>query len=229
MSFDLELRAAAANLWEAQHDHPFVQGIGDGTLPAERFRDYISQDYVFLIGYGRLLALGVSKAPDLPTMRRFAELTQAILVTEMDLHRSFAAEWGIDEPTLAATEATPAAEAYVDFLLRTAALGDFSELVAVLLPCMWSYAEIGERLSEAAAAGGADPGPYAEWIASYASDEFGELSDWCRELTAELGATADQAARERMTRAFVGASRHELAFWESCWRGPYALPDSAVS
>ena len=39
-----------------------------------------------------------------------------------------------------------------DFLLRTAALGDYAELVAALLPCMWGYAEIGERLAAAGAA-----------------------------------------------------------------------------
>ncbi|MBJ7471705.1 MAG: thiaminase II, partial [Solirubrobacteraceae bacterium] len=185
---------------------------------------YVEQDYVFLIDYGRLLALGAAKAPDLPTMRRFADLTQAILVTEMDLHRSFAAEWGIGEQALEATEPTPATAAYVDFLLRTAALGDFAELVAVLLPCMWSYAEIGERLAAAAAAGQADPGPYADWVATYASAEFAELADWCRALTAQLAADADGPTRERMTRAFLGASRHELAFWESCWVGDSTPP-----
>lgn len=220
MAFDAELRAAADDLWEAQHAHPFVRGIGDGTLATERFRGYVEQDYVFLIDYGRLLALGAARAPDLPTMRRFADLTQAILVTEMDLHRSFAAGWGVDEAALAATKATPATGAYVDFLLRTAALGDFAELVAALLPCMWSYAEIGARLASAAAAGNAHPGPYADWVQTYAADDFAELATWCRQLTAQLGDGADGPTRERMTRAFLGASRHELAFWQACWDGP---------
>ena len=41
------------------------------------------QDYLFLIEYARLLALGAARAPDRDTMRRFAELTAAILTTEM--------------------------------------------------------------------------------------------------------------------------------------------------
>ena len=32
MSFAADLRAASADVWEAQHAHPFVRGIGDGTL-----------------------------------------------------------------------------------------------------------------------------------------------------------------------------------------------------
>lgn len=217
MGFDDTLRSAADDLWEAQHAHPFVRGLGDGTLPRERFQAYVAQDYVFLVDYGRLLALGAARSPDLPTMRRFAELTQSILVTEMDLHRGLAASWDVDEPTLAATEPTPTTSAYVDFLLRTAALGDLAELVAALLPCMWSYAEIGERLAAARAAGEVDPGPYAEWVETYASAEFQELATWCRGLTAELAEEAGPRVRERMTRAFVAASRHEVAFWDACW------------
>lgn len=212
--FDLDLRESAAPLWEAQHAHPFVRGIGDGTLEVERFQHYVAQDYLFLIEYGRLLALGTARAPDLPTMRKLAELTQEILVTEMDLHRSFAAEWGISADELAGTAPTATTRAYVDCLLRIAALGDFGELIAVLLPCMWSYAEIGERL----AAAPTDPGRYGAWVEMYASPEFAALAEWCRALTRELAADAGPGTRDRMRAAFLEASRHELAFWEASWR-----------
>ncbi len=105
-------------------------------------------------------------------MRRLAALVAAVLETEMDLHREFAARWG-DRRRGARVRANGAGTgAYCDFLLRTAALGDFAELAAALLPCMWSYAEIGARL----AAAGHER--YADWIAMYASDEFAELAGW---------------------------------------------------
>ncbi|HST41808.1 MAG TPA: thiaminase II [Conexibacter sp.] len=217
--FSDELRAAAAATWEAQHAHPFVRGIGDGTLPLDRFRHFVRQDYLYLVDYGRLLALACARAPELATMRRFAELTQAILVTEMDLHRAFAAEWDIAAAELEAEPATPTTRAYVDFLLRTAALGDFAELVAALLPCMWGYAEVGARLAAAQPADAApDANPYARWIATYADLEFQALADWCRGLTDELGAAAAPAARARLHAAFAESSRHELAFWDAAWR-----------
>lgn len=175
--FSDELRAAAADVWEAQHAHPFVRGIGDGTLDEAAFRHYVRQDYVYLVDYGRLLALGCARAPRLETMCRFAELTQAILVTEMDLHRSFAAEWGIAAEELEREPATPTTRAYADFLLRTAAIGDFAELVAALLPCMWGYAEVGARL---AAAGPPAHDGYARWIATYADTDFQALAAYTR-------------------------------------------------
>ena len=204
-----ELRRAAAPVWDAQLAHPFVRGLGDGTLPEAAFRFYIRQDYVFLIDYGRLLALGAARAPRLEWMRRFGGLAQSVLETEMELHREFAARWGVSVAELENERPAPATAAYCDFLLRTAALGDFGELVAAVAPCMWAYAEIGTAL---AASGPAER--YREWIDMYASAEFGELAGWARELL-----DAVPGDPERMRAAFVTSSEHELAFWESAFRG----------
>ena len=206
----LALRDAAAPLWEASLEHPFVQGIGDGTLDERAFQWYIRQDYLFLIDYGRLLSLGAARAPRLSWMRRFAALSLAVLETEMELHRGFAARWGVAD--LDATVLEPATAAYCDFLLRTASVGDFCELAAAVAPCMWGYAEIGTAL-----AGSATSDRYAEWIEMYASDEFGELADWSRELLDEVD--GDSAL---MKAAFVASSRHELAFWEAAWQAAAA-------
>jgi thiaminase/transcriptional activator TenA len=218
VSFAAELRAASADVWEAQHAHPFVRGIGDGTLDEARFRSYVRQDYRFLIEYGRLLALGAARAPRLAEMRRFASLAQGVLETEMALHVGFAERWGIGLAELEAEPMAPATAGYTDFLLRTAALGDYAELVAALLPCMWGYAEIGARL---AAAGVPEHPGYATWIATYADPEFQALAAWARELCDAAGEDAGPGVRARMHAAFRTCSEHELAFWEAAWRsGP---------
>jgi thiaminase/transcriptional activator TenA len=210
--FSAQLRRAAEEVWAAQHEHPFVRGIGDGTLPVAGFARYVRQDYVFLVDYARLLALGAARAPDLETMRRFAGLAQAILGEEMDLHRALARELGISAPDLQAEPPAPVTRAYTDFLLRTASLGSFAELAAALLPCMWGYAEIGARLAERAERP-ADP-RYARWIETYAAPEFAALAAWCRGLVDRLAAEGGDAECERMRRAFLVSSEHELAFWD---------------
>jgi len=210
--FSVQLRAGADALWQAQHDHPVVRGIGDGSLPPAAFARYVRQDYLFLIDYARLLALGAARAPDLDTMRRFAELAQAILGEEMELHRAFAAGLGITAAELEAEEPAPETTIYTDFLVRTAATGDFGELAAALLPCMWGYAEVGQRLAER---GLPEEEAYARWIEMYASAEFAALATWCRGLVDRLAAETGEAGRARMRRAFETCSRHELGFWDT--------------
>lgn len=215
-SLSCQLRRAAEPVWQAQREHPFLQGIADGTLAPGRFSFYVRQDYVFLIGYARLLALGAARSPDLATMTRFAELTTEILTAEMDLHRSFAAELGISAAELEAEPPAPTTQGYTDFLVRTAAQGDFVELTAALLPCMWGYAEIGQAL---AARGRSPDERYARWVDMYASPEFAELADWCRALVDRLGTALAEGGRAAVERAFVTSSRYELAFWEMAWTG----------
>ena len=198
-------------MWRAQHEHPFVRSIGAGTVDLQRLRRWVRQDYLFLVEYCRLLALAAARAPDLGTLRRFAELLQATAVTEMDLHRAYAADFGMREAELEAEEMAPVTRAYTDFLLRTAALGDFGELAAALLPCMWGFSEIGQRLAE----GGRPEEPLcARWVDAYADPEFARLAGWCRELLDGLAAGAGPAQRERMRQAFLVSSRYELAFWD---------------
>jgi thiaminase (transcriptional activator TenA) len=211
-----QLRRAADPIWQAQREHPFLRGIADGTLALERFSFYIRQDYLFLIEYARVLALGAARSPDLATMTRFCELTTEILTTEMDLHRSFAAAVGISAAELEAESPTPTKQGYADFLVRTAAQGDFAELTAALLPCMWGYAELGQGL---AGRGRSPDDRYARWVDTYASAGFGELADWCRALVDRLGATLAEGGRGRLERAFLTSSRYELAFWEMAWNG----------
>ena len=209
--FSDHLRALAEPVWQAQLDHPFVRSIGDGSVDRERFKFWVRQDYLFLIDYARLFALATARAPDLETMRGFADLTRETLETEMSLHRAYAAEFGISEADLEAETKAPATQAYTDFLLRTAALGDFAELVAALLPCIWAFGEIGIALK----AKGLPKDPLAAtWVESYAAPEFQALGAWCRELMDRLAADLGADARKRLEDAFLTSSRYELRFWE---------------
>jgi thiaminase/transcriptional activator TenA len=209
--FTDRLRALAEPIWRAQHDHPFVRGIGSGELDFDAFKFWVRQDYLFLIEYGRLLALAAARAFDLETMRRFADLTKETLDTEMSLHRAYAASFSISEAELEAETKAPTTQAYTDFLLRTATVGDYAELVAALLPCMWGFSEIGRELK---ARGLPADRRYAEWIGMYASDAFAALAGWCRDVLDALAAGRSEAACEPLVEAFLTSSRYELRFWE---------------
>ncbi len=212
--FTERLRQKAASVWEAQHQHPFVRGISDGTLSAERFKFWLRQDYVFLIQYARLLALAAARSPDLETMIRFATLLKETVDTEMSLHRGYAAEFGIRTNDLERELPAPATQAYTDFLLRVAATGDFAELAAALLPCMWAFSEIGQRLAKQPAASDR----YAKWIAMYSSKEFAEMAQWCRDLLDGLATGLPERELQKLETAFLTSSRYEWQFWEIAWK-----------
>jgi thiaminase (transcriptional activator TenA) len=213
--FSDHLHALAEPIWQAQHEHPFVRGIGDGSLDLEQFKHWVRQDYLFLIEYCRLFGLAAARAPDLETLGRFADLLQSTARTEMDLHRAYAAEFGISADELERELMGPTTRAYTDFLLRVAATGDFAELAAALLPCMWGFSEIGQRLAERGLP--AEP-RYAKWVQMYADPDFADLATWCRTLVDRLADDASAEQRRRMEAAFLTSSRYEYQFWDAALR-----------
>ena len=216
MTLTERLYQAAAPIWQKSLAHPFITALGDGSLPLEKFRFYMCQDYIFLIEYSRLLALATAKAPDLETMGRFANLLDATLNQEMALHRSFAEDCGIRADALAATQAAPTARAYTSHLLRVASLGDIADTVAALLPCQWGYAEIGQTLAQR---GRPATAPfYAQWIDMYASPEFAALSTWLRGVLDALEVSGGVSDMERLTETFCTSARYEYLFWEMAYR-----------
>ncbi len=212
--FSTRLKAAVASVWEAQHEHPFIRGIGNGSLNIARFRHWVRQDYRFLIEYARMLAIAAARAPGLEAMTKLAQLTNETLHVEMSMHRSYAAEFGISEEELEREEMSPTCRAYTDFLVRTAATGSFPELVGALLPCMWGFSEVGQRL--AAGDRPADP-RYSAWIDMYASEEFAELAAWCRGLLDRVAEGLPESELSRIEETFVTSSRYEYLFWEMAW------------
>ncbi len=215
MSFTAAIEQPALPVRQAILAHPFVTGVGDGTLEVAKFRHYVLQDYVYLVDYSRALALASARAPEPATMAWFARLLDETLNVEMGLHRSYCAEFGITPEELEATVAAPTTVAYTSFLLAVAHQGSFAELVAALLPCQWGYWEIGDHLARRGKPAAAPR--YARWIEMYAAPEFAKLADAIRSLANRLGDQAGPAELTAMGRAYLTSLRFEYRFWDMAY------------
>lgn len=208
------LKAAAPDAWAAYVGHPFVTGLGDGSLPEAAFRHYLVQDYLFLIQFARAYALAAYKATTLADLRAAAAGVSAIAETEMDLHVRLSERWGLSAHDLESAGEARATVAYTRFVLDTGQRGDLLDLLTALAPCMLGYAEIGTALAGVPGAL-AETNPYREWVAEYSGEAY---QDAARAARAQL----DRLARERLTEArwpelsaiFRQATRLEADFWE---------------
>lgn len=218
MKFTAILYEKVNDIWKKTHQHPFVVGMGTGLLPAESFIRYMKQDYVFLIDYAKLFAFGAAKARDIETMAAFAGLLHDTLTGEMELHRQYAARFGISNQQLEETKPTPVNLAYTRYMLNVAQNGSLAELISALLPCMWSYWEIGKMLAKDYPDSISHP-LYGEWIQMYSSSEFGSLATWLMDLLDQL--TEGKPERELAILAdhFLTTSRFEYMFWDMVDQG----------
>ena len=215
LSVSARLRQAAAPIWEECLRHPFVTGIGDGTLGVEKFQYFMLQDYLYLFDYARVFALGVVKARDPKLMRTFAENVNAILGGEMNIHRAYMERLGITEDQVFAVKPALDNTSYTHYMLAVAESGGPMEIVAAILACSWSYAEIGRALAKRP--GAADHPFYGEWVRGYASENYAATNQALMALMDELAKDATGAQFDRLEEIFVNCSRYELGFWDMAW------------
>lgn len=186
---------------DEQLAHPFVQGIAAGDLDAKAFRAWLEQDYLFLLDYVRVFSRLAWQAPD-EHLGDLVDLAHETYHAEMDLHRALAAPFGAD---LDGAVKSPTCAAYTSFLLDSAA--DYGVGLAALLPCMWGYSQLGQRLATVTPAGSR----YRAWVDTYADPGFARLAGRCAQMLDEVDPPPPDDDAER---AFLEGMRHELAFWD---------------
>ena len=79
----------SAALWSDSADvaadvlaHPFVRGIGDGSLSKEAFAGYLAQDAFFLESFAQAYALALARSTDTSTLLTLADLLAGVRLTQ---------------------------------------------------------------------------------------------------------------------------------------------------
>ncbi len=208
--FAAELRAGAAGDLEAIYGLGFIRGLGDGTLPEQEFAYYLAQDAIYLNGYSRVLARVSALAPTESEQLFWARSSQQCLEVEAELHRT----WLSTRPTAAAPG--PVTKSYVNHLLAASASGSYAVLAAAVLPCFWLYAEVGATLHARFLAAGAPAGhPYADWLRTYADEEFAGATRQAITYVDSAAQRGSRAERDAMVLAFRESSRYEVEFFDA--------------
>lgn len=202
----------STDLWQSNQDlaiacleHPFVQGIANGSLDRAKFAYYVGQDAFFLEAFARAYSIAAAKAIDWQGFNTFHALAGAVL-EELRLHQSYAQRWGVD---LHNVEPAAATRRYTDFLLTTAWSSELSLIAAAMTPCMRLYAFLGQQLAK----DGILEHQYSDWIRTYSGWEFEELAQKLERLTEQY--------TNRITASLESNYRYamlcERDFFEAAW------------
>ena len=174
----------------------------------------VLQDALYLREYARALSLAGVRSPDESTLVMFNEHSVDAIPVERSLHEGLLRDLSVARDEARGTEMSPTTLAYTSFLLKTATLGDYHEVLGAVLPCYWIYREVGKALLERGS-----PNPlYQRWIDTYGGEEFGELVEAVLDLSDNVFEDLNLAQKSRVVEAFVTTSRYEWMFWEAAWK-----------
>jgi thiaminase/transcriptional activator TenA len=198
-------------LWERNRDiadaclkHRFIRGIAEGTLEERIFGRYLAQDAFFLDSFARAYALAIARSRSQQDIQAFHHLLGGV-IEERKLHQDYAEKLAVSLPNMVPNWA---ARAYVDFLLRTAWNSGVDKILAAMTPCMKLYSYLGSYL-------GNPDHRYRDWVRTYSSEEF-------LELTRKLEGLLDQHATdtEPVRDAYRYAMLCELDFFSAVFGEP---------
>jgi thiaminase/transcriptional activator TenA len=198
------------DIWALILEHPFIQGLGEGSLEKDVFRFYVVQDALYLREYARALAICAAKAPHDEATRMFCEHASGAIAVEQQLHDRFLTEFGLDHEVVREAEMAPVNLAYTSYLLATAYSGSFPEALGAVLPCYWIYWEVGKALRQRGS-----PNPlYRKWIETYGGEEFAGIVRAVLALTDNIGERLSPSEELKVIRRFRMTARFEWMFWD---------------
>ena len=209
---------AAKPLFEEFYRHPFVQGIGSGKLDKEKFVFYMIQDFLYLIEYAKVFAIGVAKAEDIETMSSFAASVNEILSGEMDIHRGYMERLGITREEAEHTPAHLANTSYTSYMIRKAYEGGAAEVTAAILSCAVSYELIACELVKEYPKSPEHPF-FGEWVKGYSSLEYRQENRKLIELLNRLTKDYSGDQIKKLEEVFIECTKYEGAFWDMGWNG----------
>lgn len=206
---------AAAPIWEQCYQHPFVQGLGDGSLSRDRFAYFMVQDHKYLSMYAKVFALGLVKCQNDRDAREFAAFIPSIFDAEKGLHETYLSKLGITPEEVDQTPQALTNNAYTSYMITVALREGLAEIMAAVTACSWSYKYIGDKL-EAREDKTSDEF-YRTWRQTYASEWYRQSNDNDIAMLDRFAEGYSEAQLAHLEQIVVDCSKFEYDFWQMCW------------
>ncbi|KAL4917310.1 Phosphomethylpyrimidine kinase-domain-containing protein [Aspergillus aurantiobrunneus] len=205
-------RSDVQSVWKRFTEHDFVSGLGSGKLPVERFKEYLSQDYLYLVQFARSNALASYKAKDMESIAASARIVLHIQ-RETALHVDYCASFGLSKEEMEKLPESTACTAYSRYILDVGQSEDWLALQVALAPCLIGYGAIAQRL-HAGEKTLREGNRYWKWIENYVAEDYTEAVRLGSELLETHMRRVSPSRMEELIKIFIRATELEIGFWD---------------
>ena len=212
--------ARAEKIWPRYLEHPFVVQMADGTLPTDRFRYYMLQDYLYLKDYVKIFAAILQKSDDFEQIRFLCGEMSNTIGETFRTHLPYMRRLGITNEEIERINPHIDNSAYSHYMLCEAQSGDVLTGLVTLLNCSWSYAYIAEEMTRRFPNALSDE-RYGAWFAGYVSEEYRKTNRALIDRIDALAASIDEEKTRKLCEIFEKCCLFDLRFWDMV----YAMGD----
>ena len=207
-----ELFKVAQPVWDKSVAHPFVVHLAKGDLDKERFCNYMTQDYLYLMSYIKIFGIIMQKTQDIDEIKFASDNIAALLDETIRVHIPYMKRLGITDQDIQTSRAHPDNLAYTSYMAQIAAQNNYLAGLIAILGCSWGYAYIAQKATQIYPQS-LSTSPYRSWFASYIHPSYvktnQDLIDRCDDLAQNIG----QEEKEKLIEIFYTCCVFEYRFW----------------
>lgn len=201
-------------IWDECISSPFVQELKAGTLPFEKFKEYMIQDSIYIKHYARIYGAAIFYSQNLRDIQLFYSVLSFVTDSESVVRLNYLQQFGMTDDDIEYIAPLPENKKYINFMLKTTENHDVCEILMAVLPCMLSYSYIFRKI---AAEPETKASRYYDFIQDYAADEyFVSCKSWT-DFTDRKCESLSSAEQKKLSYIFEQASYLELDFWKMAY------------
>tara|TARA_B100001105_G_C22385970_1_gene441956 strand:+ start:63 stop:740 length:678 start_codon:yes stop_codon:yes gene_type:complete len=209
-----QLKNDVSDYFLLQSKKPFLQEILKGNLSDERYTYWVRVDYVYLINFSKILALGISKGKTIEEMKVMNEYLNWILNEEMSLHVDHAKKNGISENELFNCEMGPIKYSYTRHENNCANAGDLGILISGILACIVGWQVVSKILLGGETV--SDNNKYNGWLTMYSEDKIlQEHTNKILKIFNSYAANGNEEYRDILKKNFLLGVKYETMCWDA--------------
>lgn len=200
--------------WSKATNHNFCTELADNSLPLDKMRLYLAQDYTFIDNFVRLASSAIHHAPSLPDRLPLAHFLGIIAGPENTyFQRSFEI---LEVPTIQRENPTllkPTSD-FQALMLKAAKSGEYGNMVAVLCVAEWIYLSWANPFINCVES---LPFYFGEWITLHTGEYFESVVEHLRTQLDTAYNNAKSEQKEIIQEYFNEAVLLEKQFFDACY------------
>jgi len=216
-----QLKQICIDDWSAATNHAFCLELADGSLPLDKMRLYLAQDYTFIDNFMRLAAAAIHHAPSLPDRLPLAYFLGLIAGPENTYFQRSFEMLHVAQSERVTPELLKPTRDFQALMLKAANSGEYGNMVAVLCVAEWVYLSWAQPVFERT-----DyaewiktlPFYFGEWVTLHSGDYFESVVEHLRTQLDTVFNNADVDQQQTMQDYFQQAVLLEKQFFDACYQ-----------
>lgn len=200
------LYKSVEDIWDKFYTHPFLKEMANNSLPKEKFKFYLSQDYLYLSEYAKIFAIGIIKSDNQKDMQKFLKFLDDTLNKESLIHKKYFKALQI----LIDSKKDLLNTSYTNYMLSVSLNGDLLDTSVAMLACTWSYKKIADHFFDLVD----ENNFYKDWFLAYKEDDNLKIM---LELIDEKSLNLSKDKQDKLIEIFTNCSLFELKFWDMAY------------